>query len=101
MTRVVHCMEEPYDYLIDRTTIYGNPYSHKEGTLALYKTATRKESIEKYRDHVYKNPELLIAIQSLRDKTIGCWCKSRLNPKPCHGDIIVEILDRKVLLEEL
>lgn len=34
---------------IGRGSKWGNQYSHKEGTKALYKVATRAEAIQKYR----------------------------------------------------
>lgn len=91
----MHCRKEPYDVLIDRTTIWGNPYSHKEGTAAKHKVETRREAIEKYREHLMSTPELLSRLEELRDKTLGCWCK----PKACHGDVLAELLNRKVNLE--
>ncbi len=94
---VVHCQKEPYDLLVDRSTIWGNPYSHKEGTLAKFKVKTRKESIKKYREYILDNPKLLAQLHELRGKILGCWCK----PKDCHGDILVELSNRKVNLEEL
>lgn len=100
MTRVVHCQKEPYTKLIDRTTIWGNPYSHKEGTLALYKVSTRKEAIEKYRDYILNNEELLKRLPELENQTLGCWCKDPdpKKSKPCHGDVLVELLNRKVFI---
>jgi len=101
--RVVHCLQEPYDVLIDRTTIWGNVYSHKEGTLAKYICKTRKESIEKYREYILDNPELLGRLGELEGKVLGCWCKD-IDPKkckPCHGDILVELSNRKIDLENL
>jgi len=94
MTRVVHLNEEEYDVLIDRTTIWGNPYSHKDGTLALYKTATRKESIGKYLDYVLSNEELLARLPELQGKTLGCWC----HPRACHGDVLADLSNRKGIL---
>ncbi len=101
--RVVHCQKEPYDLLIDRSTIWGNPYSHKEGTLAKFKVKTRKESIEKYREYILDNPELLAKLHELRGKILGCWCKNSdpRKSKACHGDILVDLSNRKINLEEL
>lgn len=98
MTKVVHVNYEPYDVLIDRTTKWGNPYSHKEGTLAEFKVASRKEAIEKFREYLYNNEELLSSIEELRGKTLGCWCKNPKNPKACHGDIYVEYLNKRLIL---
>jgi|TARA_R110002110_G_C13377487_1_gene710788 hypothetical protein len=94
---VVHCQKEPFDVKIDRTTIWGNPYSHKEGTLAKYHCDTRQESIEKYKEYILNTPELLKRIPELQGKILGCWCK----PKACHGDFLVELANKKVDLENL
>lgn len=105
MTRVVNVNQESYDILIDRTTIWGNPYSHKENTAAIYKTKTRKESIEKYKEYLLNNEELLKRLPELKGKVLGCHCKD-IDPKkskPCHGDILVDLLEPlvKVDLESL
>lgn len=90
-TKVVHCKKEKYDILISRPSIWGNPYSHKSGTLAKFKTNTRAESIEKYREYILNNPELLSLLHTLEGKILGCWCK----PKPCHGDVLVELIKER------
>lgn len=99
MTTVVNLHQEPYDVLIDRNTIWGNPYSHKENTAAKYKVKTRKEAIEKYREYLLNNDELMKKLPELKGKVLGCHCK----PLPCHGDILVELLEPiiKVDLESL
>jgi len=99
MTRVVHHKKEPYDVLIDRTTIWGNPYSHQEGTLAKYKVTSRKKAIAKYRQYILNNKELMSRLDELKDKVLGCWC----SPKSCHGDILVDLCDNipRVNLEDL
>lgn len=97
MTRVVNITREPCDIMIDRTTIWGNPYSHKKGTAAKHLVKSRKEAIEKYREHLLGSPELMERLPELRGKVLGCWCK----PKQCHGDVIVELLERRVNLDDL
>lgn len=99
MTKVVNVNSEPYGVYIGRPSIWGNPYSHKEGTLAIYKTKTRKESIEKYKEYLLNNEELLKRLPELKGKVLGCHCK----PLPCHGDILVDLLEPsvKVDLEQL
>lgn len=99
MTKVVNVNSEPYGVYIGRPSIWGNPYSHKEGTLAIYKTKTRKESIEKYKEYLLNNEELLKRLPELKGKVLGCHCK----PLPCHGDILVDLLEPsvKVNLEQL
>lgn len=101
VTKVVHHNKEKFDVMIDRTTKWGNPYKkehivtkeeaeylrapYREGALI-----TRSERIRLFEMYLRDNNELMDDIESLRDKTLGCWCKPN---KSCHGDIIVKILD--------
>ncbi len=81
-TRVVHCMTEPYDVLIDRRTKWGNPF-------IIGKDGTREQVIAKYRVYVRQFPKLTAALPELRGKTLGCWCK----PQACHGDVLAELAE--------
>lgn len=87
-TRVVHHKHERFDVYIGRSGPFGNPFE-------IGVDGTRKEVIEKYRRWVRTQPELLEQLETLRDKVLGCWC----HPKPCHGDVIVEILHPENTLE--
>ena len=94
-TRVVHCKLEPYDIYIGRPSPFGNPFSHKQGTKAQFLVGSVKEAIDEFRKYVLIRPELIEKIkQECTGKTLGCWCKFKLN-NPCHGDVIVEICDGK------
>lgn len=84
--RVVNLNKEPYDICIGRPSKWGNPFSHKDGTLAEFKVSTRKEAVEKYEQYLLNSPELMADLHELKGKTLGCWCK----PKSCHGDILVK-----------
>ena len=101
MTKVVHINQEPFDIRIDRLSKWGNPYSHKDGTLAKFKVKTRAEAISKYREYILSNPELLNDLHELENKILGCWCKDINNPKSCHGDILIELLKQKNNLESI
>lgn len=89
MTTVVHCKKEPYDIYIGRPSKWGNPFSHKEGTLAKYKVSSREEAIARYKDWILKGEGsyLLKDIPELENKVLGCWCK----PLACHGDFLAEL----------
>lgn len=94
MTTVVHCKKQKYDVLIDRTSIFGNPYhvgKHSEGGIVT--RWTREESIEHYAGYFYYRMEhdrkFADEVIKLKGKTLGCWCK----PLACHGDIITAYLD--------
>lgn len=88
--KVVHCKKESYDVYIGRPSKWGNPYSHKDGTLAQFKVATREEAVLKYKEYLIHHPELLRELPKLRNKTLGCWCA----PQACHGDVIAKLAVR-------
>jgi len=85
--RVVHCKKEKYDVYIGRPGNWGNPFSMKD-------EGDRDLVIERYRAWLDKMIESgginKDAIISLRGKTLGCWCA----PKPCHGDVLLEVAER-------
>jgi hypothetical protein len=86
--KVVHCKKEPYDVYIGRGSKWGNPYSHKEGTMAAWVVDTREQAILLYEEHIRSQPELMdAAIKELRGKILGCYCK----PLDCHGDVLLKI----------
>jgi hypothetical protein len=89
VTRIVHCKREQYDVYIGRPSKWGNPFSHKDGTLAAYKVDTRDEAVARYREWIATQPELLNTLPELRGKMLGCWCK----PQACHGDVLAELAD--------
>lgn len=91
--KVVHCKKEPYDVYIGRPSKWGNPFSYKPNTLAKYRVKNREESIQKYREWIRTQPQLLAALHELLGKTLGCWCK----PLPCHGDVLVELINEMLL----
>ena len=90
--KVVHCKKEPYDVYIGRPSKWGNPYSHKEGTSAEFKVASRDQAIDSYRHYIlYGDSQHLLAdIHELDGKILGCWCK----PERCHGDVLIEMVER-------
>lgn len=79
-TKVVNKKKEVFDVYIGRGSIWGNPF--KIGA-----DGTREEVIEKYRQYLIENPELVIHTAQLKGKILGCFC----TPLPCHGDILAKI----------
>jgi hypothetical protein len=73
---------------IDRTTIFGNPF--KIGI-----DGCRQDVIGKHRvyfiNRLAKDERFRKAVEALRNKQLGCWCK----PLLCHGDIIKDYLNGK------
>lgn len=92
-TTVVHCKREKYDIYIGRgnNCIWGNPFTHKEGTLAKFKVASIKEAIEKYEKWIMNQPDLLAKIPELKGKVLGCWCKDKKGNGRCHGDVLARL----------
>lgn len=85
--KVVHCKKEAFDVYIGRGSKWGNPFSHKEGTLAEQVVGSRKEAIAKYEEYLLSNQELVDSLPELKGKILGCWCK----PKACHGDVLLKL----------
>ncbi len=88
-TKVVHCKKEAYDVYIGRPSKWGNPFSHKPGTLADFQVATREEAVAKYEEWFKNQPELLLSLHEIRGKVLGCWC----HPSLCHGDVLARLVD--------
>lgn len=82
--RPVNKYHSDFDINIQRGTIWGNPYASSE----------YDDPIGMYRQHLYKQiKDKLITKQHfevLRGMRLGCTCK----PKPCHGDVIAEIVNK-------
>lgn len=77
---VVHCKKSKYDVYIGRPSKWSNPF-------VIGKDGTRVEVIEKYRNYLLNNKEMMNDLKELKGKTLGCWC----SPQPCHGDILAEL----------
>jgi hypothetical protein len=72
-TTVVHFKKEPYDVYIGRPSKWGNPFSHKPGTLAEFRVRDRKEAIQKFEEYLLNNEELMNDLHELKGKVLGCW----------------------------
>lgn len=94
-----HLCFEDSEY-IGRGSPLGNPYSHMANTKAQYMVETREDAREAYRayleDAILKGEPAIIeeldrlANIALDNKklVLRCYCA----PKPCHGDVIKEVL---------
>lgn len=94
-TTVVHCKKAKYDVYIGRPSKWGNPFSHKSGTKAIWIRPTREEAIQAYREWFLKSErgkQLQKDLHELKGKILGCWCK----PESCHGDVLVELINELV-----
>ena len=88
-TKVVHCKKDKYDVYIGRPTKWGNPFT-------IGKDGTREQVIEKYKEWVQHQSDLMNSLGELKGKVLGCWCK----PKKCHGDILVELSENYIKKNE-
>ncbi len=93
-TTVVHFKKAPFDVYIGRPSKWGNPYSHKDDTIAEFRVKDRKEAVQKFEEYLLGNEELMKSLSELKGKTLGCWCK----PSSCHGDILKKYADAPVSL---
>jgi hypothetical protein len=80
---------------VGRPTKWGNPFSHFNGTLAMYRTNSLKESIDQYKiwiDNILeKDPSALQRLQKeLKGKDLVCWCA----PKACHADYLLYLANQ-------
>lgn len=90
VTRVVNINKETYDILITRGTLWGNPF-------VIGRDGTRKEVIRKYRMWIIGQPDLMNSLDELKGKRLGCYCA----PRPCHGDVLVDLIREKELDEKI
>ena len=78
---VVHCKKSKHDIYIGRPSKWGNPF-------IIGRDGTRKEVVDKYREWILNQPDLLADLHELKDKILACWCA----PSQCHGDVLVSLI---------
>lgn len=71
---------------IGRGSKWGNPFR-------IGPDGSRDGVIQKYRDYIQARPDLLNSLDELKGKALVCFCK----PKPCHGDILAELVKQRFL----
>lgn len=85
-TRVVNTKHNEYDIYIGRGTKYGNPFR-------IGVDGNRKEVLEKFRNYLNENIQLQKDVMKLKGLILGCHC----SPLDCHGDIIAEFIENRVI----
>lgn len=91
-----------HDVYIGRGSPLGNPYTSMKGreTKAQFVCDSREESVAKYKDYIIskireRDSKICGEIKRIHNMSksnevnLVCFCK----PKPCHGDIILSILN--------
>jgi hypothetical protein len=69
------------------------PQSPFANPFLLGKEGNRKEVTAKYRAWLLQQPKLVGMLGELKGKDLVCWC----HPRPCHGDVLVELIERITL----
>jgi hypothetical protein len=81
MNRLKPTKGDKQDVIIDRTTVYGNPYP-------VTRTRDREQAISLYgeyaRKRVKNDPMFHAAVKKLHGRRLFCWCA----PLPCHGEVL-------------
>ena len=74
----------PNTVYVGRGTIWGNPFKIEQGIM------TRDESLEHYK--TYAEGFTRLELKPLIGKDLACWCGL---DKPCHADILLEIVNKE------
>ena len=98
-TSVVNLRKSKYDVYIGRqgkglSGVFGNPVKVNEKCFVCgIVHTTGGSTLECYEAYLLirleEDSEFKEAFLNLKGKTLGCFCK----PHPCHGDVIVKILE--------
>jgi len=67
---------------IGRPSKWGNPF-----ILGIH--GNRETVVDKYREWIATQTDLLAQLPELKGKTLVCFCK----PLACHGDVLVELVN--------
>jgi hypothetical protein len=87
---------------VDRTTLFGNPFSVKEyghdRAVALHRAWLTGTSIGKElpKELLQTRRAVLEALPALRGKNLACWCPLPGHGKPdiCHAALLLELANR-------
>ncbi len=74
--------ESGYDVYIGRGSPWGNRY-----VIGVH--GTRAECIDQYEEWIRTQPALLARLPELKGKVLGCHC----SPLPCHGHVLVRLIE--------
>jgi len=71
---------------VGRPFDFGNPYSHKENTLAQYRVSSAAEAVDRFAIWLETQPNLKERIRrELAGKDLVCWCREGA---PCHARVL-------------
>lgn len=90
-------LENPNHVYIGRACVYvKGTYDSKWKNPYPVKKYGRDECLRMYLEYVEKNESLMNDLDELRGKTLGCWCCHMPRPERCHGDILIDLLNKKL-----
>lgn len=92
-TEVVNVSYRTCQVYIGRGSKWGNRFSWLPSTPTAYLVKDREEAISRYKEWVVGQPALMLDIQYLHGKVLGCYCA----PLPCHGDVLAALADAAYL----
>jgi len=72
-----------WDVYIGRPSIWENPF-------VIGRDGTWKQVLKQYKEHILNTPVLIDKLKKLKGLRLGCYCK----PKACHGDVLVELIEK-------
>jgi hypothetical protein len=91
---------------VDRTTLFGNPFSIKDWghdrAVALHRAWLTGRTIdapmpaEEMKRLAARRRQVLEALPSLRGKSLACWCAlpKKGEPDNCHAALLLELANR-------
>lgn len=96
-TTVVNIHYSRYDVLVDRTTIFGNPFPvwkwGRDGCLKKFETY--------FWGRIERDPEWKAKVLELKGRVLGCHCKQLYREVDCHGDVYAGYLDSYAEIERV
>lgn len=91
--------------LIDRSTKWGNKWSHLKDSGAEFKTATVREACEEYERWLPSQPQLVRSLHELDGKHLVCHCAPKAGLLPddgdgykCHGQVLMRLVKNRAKL---
>lgn len=80
---IVHCKKDKFDVYIGSGSKWSNPY-------VIGKDGDKENVLNLYEDSLYRDQELVYALEELTGKVLGCDC----DLSSCHGDILYKYANR-------
>lgn len=78
-----------YDIYIGRGSKWGNPFYIERDNYGCEIKGSRKKTIEQFKEWIITQKFLMNSLHELKGKRLGCFCA----PWPCHGDVLIELIE--------